>query len=232
MLAYEKATLGFYITKHPLTQYAELVKNFSTTDTAALRVSGGNGGDDRRGSSVTVTLGGLISKVRSVAIKNGPSAGKKLLIAVIEDFLGSIEAVIFPDQLAEAQALLKPDMVVFVEGSVDRRREEPSLRVNRIIPVENARRELSQHLLIKLRTTGGPSEILPDLQQLCRHHRGKCPLLLQVSSPEGWITTIKPKGRGLTAVEPSSELFDRLEALVGAESVMCGGPRGAIAASE
>ncbi len=228
MLTYEKATLGFYITKHPLTQYAELVEKFSTTDTAALRASSENGAPDRRGGNLTVTLGGLITKVRTVAIRNGRSAGKKLLIAVIEDFVGSIEAVVFPDQLAEAQALLKPDRVVFVEGSVDRRREEPSLRVNRIIPIGEARRELSQHVLVQLRTTGGPSEVLPELRELCSSHRGKCPLLLQVSSPEGWVTTIKPKARGLTAVDPCNELLERLEAIVGPGSVLCAGARGAV----
>ena len=231
MLAYEKATLGFYITKHPLTQYADLVEKFSTTDTAALRASGGNAGADRRGASVTVTLGGLISKVRSVAIRSGPNAGKKLLIAVIEDFVGSIEAVVFPDQLAEARALLRPDAVVFVEGSVDRRREEPSLRVSRIIPIEAARRELSRHLLVHLRTTGGRSELLPELRDLCYSHRGKCPLLLQVSSPEGWVTTIKPKARGLTAVDPCNELLEQLEAIIGTGSVLCAGPRGAVTAT-
>jgi DNA polymerase-3 subunit alpha len=173
-------------------------------------------------------LGGLISKVRSVAIRNGRSAGKKLLIAVIEDFVGSIEAVIFPDQLAEAQALLKPDSVVFVEGTVDRRREEPSLRVNRIIPVSEVRRELSRHLLVQLRTTGGRSEALPRLRELLRKHRGKCELVLQITSREGWVTTIKPKGRELAAVNPCNELLEQLESLVGADNVVCGGARGVV----
>ncbi|MFQ5805663.1 MAG: DNA polymerase III subunit alpha [Phycisphaerae bacterium] len=224
MLAYEKATLGFYITKHPLTQYADLVESFSTTDTAALRQIG----SERRGETTSVILGGLVSKVRSVAIRSGRSAGKKLLIAVIEDFIGSIEAVVFPDQLAEAQTQLKPDAVVFVEGTVDRRREEPSLRVSRIIPIAEARRELSQHLVVKLRTTGGPLETLPDLRDLCRSFRGRCPLYLQISSPEGWVTTIKPKARGLTAVDPCDDFLRQLQALVGAGSVRCSGPRGAV----
>ena len=146
-------------------------------------------------------------------------------------FAQDVEAVVFPDQLAEARALLRPDAVVFVEGSVDRRREEPSLRVSRIIPIEAARRELSRHLLVHLRTTGGRSELLPELRDLCSSHRGKCPLLLQVSSPEGWVTTIKPKARGLTAVDPCNELLEQLEAIVGTGSVLCAGPRGSVTAS-
>jgi DNA polymerase-3 subunit alpha len=227
MLTYEKATLGFYITKHPLTQYAELVQAFSTTDTAAVRTVGSNG-NDRRGSSVTLTLGGLVSKIRTVVIRSGRSAGRKMLIAVIEDFVGSIEAVVFPDQLAETQALLKPDTVVFVEGSVDRRREEPSLRVTRIIPIAEARRWLTQHLLIRLRTTGGRSETLPELRDLCRRYHGKCPVVLQITSPEGWVTTIRPKRPGLAAVDPCDAFLAELAALVGPDAVRCRGARGTV----
>ena len=73
MLTYEKATLGFYITKHPLTQHADLIKAFGTTDTAALRASS-DSDQGGRGGGPSVILGGLISKVRSVAIRNGRSA--------------------------------------------------------------------------------------------------------------------------------------------------------------
>ena len=222
MLAYEKATLGFYITRHPLTQYAELVRLYSTTDTAAIRAAEGPRG--RNGNSVV--LGGLISKVRTRAVRQGPNAGKKLLIAVIEDFLGSLEMVVFPDQLGDALTLLKPDKVVFIEGSVDRRREEPSLRVSRIIPVEQARRLLSSHVLVKLHSTGGPSEQLERLRDLCRRHRGRCPLVLQVNSARGWIATIRPKAPAVSAVDPCDEFFTELDELLGLENVICGGARG------
>jgi DNA polymerase-3 subunit alpha len=230
MLAYEKATLGFYITKHPLTQYENLIKAFSTTNTTALRTGGGDGLDRRGDSGATVTLGGLVSKLRSVPIRSGRNEGKKLLIAVIEDFVGSIEAVVFPDQVTEAQTLLHPDAVVFVEGSVDRRREEPSLRVRRIIPIEAARRELSRRLLVRLCSTGGPSPALADLRDLCRDHRGKCPLYLQISSPAGWVTTVKPQARGLAAVDPSQDFLQKLGMLVGADNVRCAGSGGAVTA--
>lgn len=316
MLAYEKATLGFFITKHPLTQYADLIRVFSTTDTAAIMGEGGTGvspvassggagvaasmgeggagvspayrstsgsegtyipadpcvsvaadprvsvaadprvsvaadprvgrsstggpgngsggGFSRRNSGSTVILGGLVSKVRSVAIKNGPSAGKKLLIAVIEDFVGSIEAVVFPDQLTDAQAQLKPDSVVFVEGTVDRRRDEPSLRVNRVIPLENAVRELTRHVLVRVNSVPplagsvSSSDLLPRIRDLCRKHPGKCPILLQVASPEGWIATIKPKARSTSGIDPAPELLHALQALTAPAPILCAGPRGTI----
>jgi len=217
MLTYEKATLGFYITKHPLTQYADLLGSFGTTDTQSLRQLG----DGQR-----IVLAGLVAKVRSVPIKTGRSAGQKLIVALIEDFVGSVEAIIFPDQLPQAQPHLKPDAVVFVEGSVDRRREEPSIRVNRLIPVEHARRTLARDVLVRLRSTGGPLDSLSDLHRACQAHPGRTPVVFQVRSPAGWVATIQARENG--GVEASDELLAQLAAAVGPGNVLCRGARGCV----
>ncbi|MFL7809640.1 MAG: hypothetical protein AB8I80_13470 [Anaerolineae bacterium] len=96
---------------------------------------------------------------------------------------------------------------------------------------DQAGRVLSQHVLVQLHTTGSPSDKLPDIGALCREHRGQCPLLLQITSPEGWITTIKPKARGMTTIDPSHEFLQRLENMVGTDAVFCGGSRGVIPAT-
>ena len=218
MLAHEKAALGFYITKHPLTQHAGLIQRFATATTADLRQLG----DGHR-----VVLGGLVSKVRSVLIRTGRSQGKKLLIATIEDFIGVTEAIIFPDQLPQAQPLLKPDAVVFLEGEVDRRREEPSIRISHVIPIDQARRLLAREVVIRLQSTGGPVENLAEVRDLCAGHGGNCPIYFQITSPDGWTATVKCQN-GMT-VDPSDEFLADLQALVGTENVLCCGPRGPVA---
>ncbi|RMF86019.1 MAG: DNA polymerase III subunit alpha [Planctomycetota bacterium] len=215
MLAYEKATLGFYITKHPLTQYLDLVERFGTHDTRTIR---------RAPADARVVFGGLLAKVRGVAIRNGPSKGKKLLIAEMEDLLGSIEGIIFPDQSPELQPLLKPDTVIFVEGLVDRRREEPAIRVERIIPVERAVAELSTDLVVRLRTADADEHLLPQIARLCTRHRGRIPVHFQICSSHGWRATIR--GRRDAAVTVSDELLHALGELVGGENVLCCGRRG------
>ncbi len=218
MLAHEKAALGFYITKHPLTQHAGLIQRFATAATADLR---------QLGDGYRVVLGGLVSKVRSALIRTGRSQGKKLLIATIEDFVGVTEAIIFPDQLPQAQPLLKPDAVVFLEGEVDRRREEPSIRVSRVVPIDQARRLLAREVVIRLQSTGGPVENLAEVRDLCAAHHGRCPVYFEITSPEGWTATVK--GQDGITVDPSDELLAGLQSLLGAENVLCCGPRGPVA---
>ncbi|MBI5863061.1 MAG: DNA polymerase III subunit alpha [Planctomycetes bacterium] len=219
MLTYEKATLGFYITKHPLTQHERLIRALATCDTLAAK----SGGDGAR-----VVVGGLISKVRSVPIKSGRSAGQKLLIAVIEDFVGSIEATLFPDKLPELQARLRPDAVVFLEATINRRREEPSLQITDVIPIEDATARLTSAVIVRVQSLGAPLPALAQVRDLCRRHPGKTPLMIRVNSPAGWLATVKRSG----GVAASPEALRALGEAVGAESVLCQGARGELSMEE
>lgn len=214
MLAYEKATLGFYITKHPLAQHEQVVRRFRNCSTADIA---------RRSDGAQIVLGGLVARVRSVLIRTGRSAGKKLVIATIEDFEGSIEVVVFPDQQAEVLAALKPDAVVFVEGAVDRRREQPSIRVGRVVAVERAAREYAREVVVRVDAGGRPLDGLPRLAELCRQNRGSCDVYIEVVAPESWVATIRP--RGLVPVDPGQAFLAAVAGLPGVCDVRCSGRR-------
>ncbi|MGE3180692.1 MAG: DNA polymerase III subunit alpha [Phycisphaerae bacterium] len=231
MLAYEKATLGFYITKHPLTNYEDVVRTFSTANTSQLpamaRNAAANGSGDRFKSGPEVRLAGLISRLRPVIIKQGRSAGKKMMVLTIEDFEGSVEAVVFPDRLDdEMQKLLKPDTVVFVEGTLDTRREDPSIRANAIVPIEDARRKYAHCLIVKMRSVARKDGVLPDLKALCLDHRGQCQLYFEVETPSGATATLKAREAG--HVDPSPLVIERLREMMGAENLVFCGPRGVV----
>jgi DNA polymerase-3 subunit alpha len=227
MLAYEKATLGFYITKHPLAQYEELVKTLSSVDTSGLGAlaeryghANNNGG---RSKGPTVIIGGLLSKIRPVAIRQGRSAGQKMLVLTIEDFVGSVEAIAFPDMLDRVREFLKPDSVLFFEGELDTRREEPCIRLNRVIPLAEARRRLTRRLVVSLRSAAA-ADLLPRVRETCAAHPGRCPLYFEVDTRSGERAVIQA-GEG-AAIDSNDELVGQLGRLVGPENVRCVGPSG------
>ena len=84
MLAHEKAALGFYVTSHPLSSHEEILRKYSTARTVDLR---------RYQDGQEVTLGGMISKMRTVVTKQGRNAGSKMAIVTVEDLSGPVEVV-------------------------------------------------------------------------------------------------------------------------------------------
>jgi DNA polymerase-3 subunit alpha len=229
MLAYEKATLGFYITRHPLTSYEGLIRTFVTATTADLPRIARAHAPGGFGDGPAVRIGGLIANIRQVLIKQGRSAGKKMLIVLLEDFEGSVEAVAFPDRLDEAtQQILKPDAVVFIEGTLDTRREDPSVRAQKIIPMAEARRLFATGLLVKLRPASLQVQTIDALADAVRSHRGKCPVYLDIERADGLTAAYRTRR---FAIDPSDEALLRIGSIVGLENVALKGERGIVNAA-
>lgn len=217
MLAHEKETLGFYITKHPLTSCEELLRSLSTGSIADLR---------RRGDGEAFVLGALVSKVRHVPLRNAREPGRKLTVLLLEDFTGSIEATFFSEKPPEGAELLAPDAIVFVEGSVNRRREDPSLKILRVLSQEQAREQLVRQVVLRVASDGTPVEALGRAQELCRASPGRCPVFVEVRSREGWVATVRARRAG--SVAPRPELLVGLEQALGTDSVLCWGAGGPV----
>jgi len=178
MLKREKAVLGFYITHHPLTNQQSLLASCATATTVDLQ---------KLPDGREVVLGGMVSTVRTVVTRTGRNAGKQLGIVTLEDLSGKIEAVVFPGDFARYRALLVPDAIVFLEGAVDRKREEPSVRVSRVVPADQAGELLGKALILEVAETTP----IDELANLFREHKGGCRVYLDVSTPDGFVVQIE-----------------------------------------
>jgi DNA polymerase-3 subunit alpha len=210
MLAREKAVLGFYITRHPLARHERLLEGCATATTVDL--SRHKDGDE-------VILGGMVSSLRTVVAKGGRNSGKRMGILTIADLTGRVDAILFPDALVEFRAVLVPDVIVFLEGSVDRKREEPSLRVSRVITQDEAVEALSRTVLLDVNA----ETPIDRLTALLRAHPGKCPVYLNVETSDGMTAQIEcnPSIRASCGPEFVREAVE----LLGREAVCLLGPR-------
>ena len=77
-LRYEKETLGFYITGHPLNKYNDELKLFAnaTTDTLYQHID------------EIVNIGGIVSQMKKSKIKKGPNEGKLMAKFFLDDQAG------------------------------------------------------------------------------------------------------------------------------------------------
>jgi len=210
LLSYEKATLGFYVTSHPLSMHAPILTTYGTADTKKL-------GELEDGHDIV--LGGLIEKVRTVLVKgrNGEQQPAKMAIATLEDLKGKAEVVIFPDQYAQIQDMIVPDRMVFVRGRVDRRREVPSVRASEVYPLEKGPQFLTSDCMIKLNAIGLSTDVLDKLLLLCRRHPGQSKLLFSIQTSDGHTALIRA-GEHIR-IGPGGEFLGEVEKLIGPNHV-------------
>jgi DNA polymerase-3 subunit alpha len=208
LLAFEREILGFYITSHPLARHERLLKAFSSHTLAQVR---------QLGDGEEVVVGGLAAAFRSILIKKGRSQGQKMLALKFQDMTGQLEAVIFPQELETFREVLVPDAVVFLSARVDGRREEPSLRINGVIPVDKATEQLTGSVVIRLKAPGLEPGRLEDLKQVIQAHPGSCPVYLEVVSHDGQRVTVR--AGEACSVSPTEAFLSQVEKAVGREHV-------------
>ena len=102
-LAWEKETLGIFVSGHPLADVAEALARTGAVAVRDLR----NLEDDS-----PVKIAGLVTAVRRTLTK----AQSQMLVATVEDTTGAIECVVFPKQYAELQARFVEDGIIVATG--------------------------------------------------------------------------------------------------------------------
>ncbi|MEE8169700.1 MAG: DNA polymerase III subunit alpha, partial [Phycisphaerae bacterium] len=212
MLAHEKAVLGFYVTAHPLARHEALLAKYASADCVDLTTID---------EGAEVVLGGMISRVRFVTTKSGRNAGSKLALATFEDLTGSIEAIVFSEELARYQSLVAPEKLVFLRGRIDKKREQPSLRVGEVIPLDDASARLTTMVILRLGSTT-TAETLGRLKQLMSEHAGATPVFLEMNSSDGMAATVRCNAA--LSVAPSETFEQGVADLLGAEHVQLIGP--------
>jgi len=140
-LAWEKETIGFYLTSHPLTQHARRIERYVANHNADLA---------EMEDGVQVIVGGMISSIKlATAKKSSRNGHNKYANFDLEDSTGIIRCIAWPEDYARYEDLIKPESVIIVAGKVDRRSREPNLVVNRIYTLDQADKEFTAQVAIK-----------------------------------------------------------------------------------
>ena len=123
LLAFEKETLGLYLTDHPLAEVADQLRR--RVDLPLRDLPG-------RREHETVSVGGLIASLRVTTSRSGDP----MAFARLDDGMTQVEVVVFGKVYGACREHLVEDAIVIVKGRVDRRDEgETKLRAIEIAPV-------------------------------------------------------------------------------------------------
>ncbi len=212
LLKMEKELLGFYITSHPLAQQQRWVDKFTTATTReAMNCAEGT----------EVTIGGMLSSVKTKVAKTGRSAGQRWAILEIEDLDGKIEGMLFSEGFASISAanpdLLKAESICFVKAKVDRKRENPCLIINDVISVKDAIGKLTTAVLLKFDATQHTPDILSSVKPLIGQFKGNTEVYAQLMDHESRKVTLKLSNE--YRLRPGADMIENLEQVLGSGNV-------------
>ncbi|MDO4935284.1 MAG: DNA polymerase III subunit alpha [Phascolarctobacterium sp.] len=157
MLADEKALLGFYVTGHPLDEYAENLENFIPLENLK--------DEETYPDGTWIKVAGIITECKVRNTKKGDTMANIKL----EDISGGVmDVVVFPKIYREVISLIYPESVIVVEGrmSVDERATQ--VNASKIMKLTKVAREL--HL--KITPENEAAQIMAQLKGLLRKYRG------------------------------------------------------------
>ena len=111
LLSYEKEVLGIYLSGHPLDEFYLQWMSGVTAKSTDFQQSEENGPLE---DGKIVTIGGIISSVAEKQTRQK----KKMAIITLEDLVGSIEVIVFPQKYEEYCGKLKEGEKLFFTGTV------------------------------------------------------------------------------------------------------------------
>lgn len=124
LLAFEKETLGFYITGHPLDRFEESLKRLQVLP--ANQVRGHANGE--------VAMVGVVTALK---LKN-TKKGERYANFNLEDKTGFVDTIAWPDTYRQASETIGRDDPVRINGRLDVGEERVTLIANDILPLEEA----------------------------------------------------------------------------------------------
>ena len=202
LLAGEKKALGFYLSSHPLTRHAGLLSALSTHHAADL---------PSLTEKTEVILGGMITNVKERNVQKSRSGLTRMAKLTFEDLSGTAPAMLWPEEFAKMAEFVKDEQIVFVKGTLDRRRDPAELVISRIIPLEKGPAELTHGVVVRLHKGIHQTEHLERLLRLVRVRPGNLDLYLELVGLENVRRAVYRAGASL-CVRYDDRLIGDLEA--------------------
>src|SRR5829696_7963403 len=207
---------------HTVNRQTGLLKAFRTHQVAELA---------EVAEKAEVTLGGMIAAVQVRNVQKSRSGLTRMAKLTFEDLTGSVPAMLWPEEYDKAKDLVKNDLICFVRGTLDRRRDPAELIVSKVIPLARGPAELSRGVVITLRKGVTEDEQMQRLLRQFRIRPGNLDVYLEILGLSGIRRAIYKAGAALR-IRHDERLFSDLEAAIGAGNVRLLGQRGATARVE
>ena len=211
-LAYEKESLGFFITGHPLERYKAELAQWANATVGTLAQLG----------EKEATIGGIVTALRLLKTKKGD----RMATFVLEDLEGGAEVLVFPEAYKKAAARLADDVIVLVKGRAEALDEGRfRLLASDVMPLETAKLSEARYVTIRVPVGSWDKTKGERLRDILGSHKGDCPVTLEMVRPGSFAVAVAPSA--YFRVRPDEVLRTEVEGLLGPGSLILARTSGA-----
>ena len=210
LLLREKEVVGFYVSGHPMAQYADLAQKLDCTKLFDLTDSASLSDND------AVKVLGIITGIQKKMTKKN----EEMAFLTVEDMTGSTEVLLFPRTVAENRALLQPSSIVLISGRLSLREDrDPTLVCEQLAPcpsdasaeAEQPKKKAARGLFLRVDSEGCAAQ--RKAETLLAIFDGRTPVRYYCRDTEKYLT--RPVG-----VDPNEPLLRELKRVLGEENVV------------
>lgn len=198
-LRFEKESVGFYISGHPLLKYQTSMDLFGNSKTSELV--------EKKNQS-TVRMGGIISTLKEISTKKGD----RMAFATLEDLQGQTELILFPEVYRQSIELVKSEQPLYVIGKVDVGEDQAKIIAEKVCYLDQADSMFEGKVHIHIDASDMKDEDLNQLKTLLTKYKGNCYVILHMTIAGKSQTTLSlPRDYVL---RPSMAFIAELQSLI------------------
>jgi DNA polymerase-3 subunit alpha len=202
--SFEKETLGFYLTGHPLQKYEFELQSFSRFSTS--QITDEMGGKD-------VSIGGMVAGVRQLRTRKGDA----MAVIQLEDMEGTIEVLLWPNVYESYREQLESEFPVLVRGRCDvDARGDIKLICSEVLSLASVWKEAVEKACIRIPVSAIEEPRILEFDALLRRFRGKCSVEFELYQQNAYTVHLIPAES--VDVNPGPEFVQEVERLFGEKS--------------
>jgi DNA polymerase III subunit alpha len=199
----EKEMLGFYVSGHPLDAYEEKISELATHDSTTL---------EGLEKGAEVALCGILTGIQ----RRRNREGKPWASMVVEDRMGSVDAMVFTTSYEALNPALVEDQAVLVRGSALPEEGNPTkVSIKEIVPLDVARVALPTLIGIKVFVGRNGIDRAAELQSLFRRKPGDTQVRLRLEAARDFSVILDVPAK----VRPDREFKGEVARICGADMI-------------
>jgi DNA polymerase III subunit alpha len=179
-LNFEKDSLGFYASGHPLEAYAAALQGLANVDGSNIT---------ERPHGDQVAMGGIVIDLAVRTTKKGD----RFALFRLEDQFTSVKIVCWPEQFNRYKALIEADNALLIKGRLEVADDgNVTIVTQEVQPLDGARAIAAREMAIKIPEASLTEKRLALLSELFNTNAGHATVTLELITPSQQVVRIRP----------------------------------------